>query len=76
MAEIFSITQGHHYWNEAISLAAKCSWKAGSYLAEKMKNNEFAEWERVFVACDNGRLIGFCTLTEKDELPPKYKFTP
>lgn len=76
MIEIYSMTQGHKYWNGTISLAEKCSWKAGSYLAEKMKNNEFAEWERVFAACVDEKVVGFCTLSEKDELPPKYEFTP
>lgn len=76
MIEIYSMAQGHKYWNETISLAAKCSWKAGSYLTEKMKNNEFAEWERVFVASVDGKVVGFCTLVEKDELPAKYEFTP
>ncbi len=76
MVEIYSMTQGHYYWNETLTLAAKCSWKAGPYLAEKMKNNEFAEWERVFAACVDGKVEGFCTLTEKDELPSKYEFTP
>ena len=41
-----------------------------------MKNNEFAEWERVFAACVDEKVVGFCTLSEKDELPPKYEFTP
>ncbi len=76
MIEIYSMTQGHKHWNETISLAAKCSWKAGSYLAEKMKNNEFAEWERVFAASVDGKVVGFCTLAEKDELPAKYEFAP
>ena len=38
MVEIYSMTQGHCYWNETLSLAANCSWKAGSYLAERMMN--------------------------------------
>ncbi len=76
MTEIYSMTQGHYYWNETLSLAAKCSWKAGLYLAELMKNNEFSEWERVFAACVNKKVAGFCTLTAKDELSSKYEFTP
>ena len=40
MVEIYSMTQGHCYWNETLSLAANCSWKAGPYLAEKMKKSE------------------------------------
>ena len=27
-------------------------------------------------ACVNGKVVGFCTLTEKDELPKEYQFTP
>ncbi len=76
MIEIFPMSQGHRYWNETFSLAANCSWKAGSYLAEKMINNEFSEWEKVFAACVDEKVVGFCTLTEKDELSPKYEFKP
>lgn len=76
MIEIHSLTQGHKYWDEVILLAEKCSWKAGTLLAGKMKNNDFAEWERVFAARVDKRVVGFCTLTEKDELPQKYGFTP
>ena len=76
MIEIHTITHEHNRWNETISFAEKCSWKAGSYLAELMKQNKFLSWERVFVACEDGEIAGFCTLTEKDELPAEYDFTP
>lgn len=76
MTELHWMTQGHLYWNETISLAENCSWKAGDILAEKMKHNEFSKWERVCAACVNGKVAGFCTFTEKDELPEKYPFTP
>ena len=76
MIEIYPMTQDHKYWNETVSLATRCSWKAGPYLAKKMENNEFAEWERVFAACVDGNVVGFCTLAEKDELPPEHEFTP
>lgn len=76
MTEIYSMTQGHRFWNETVSLAEKCSWRAGPKLAEMMKNNDFAQWERVFAACVDGKAAGFCTLAEKDELPSKYEYTP
>ncbi len=76
MTEIYCMTQKHKYWNETICLAEKCPWKAGPYLALKMKNNDFNTWERVFVAYVNGKVAGFCTFAEKDELPEEYKFTP
>ncbi len=76
MTEICSMTQGHKYWNETMSLATKCSWKAGLFLAQKMKDNDFLIWERVFAACVNGKVVGFCTIAERDELPEEYEFTP
>lgn len=76
MIEIYLMTAQHIYWKETISLAQKCSWKAGPFLAEKMKENEFKEWERVCAVCVNGKVAGFSTFTEKDELPKQYDFTP
>lgn len=57
-------------------MANRCSWKAGPLLAEKMKKNDFKEWERVCAACVGGKVAGFCIVAEKDELPEKYPFTP
>ena len=76
MSEIHLMTQGHPHWNETIALAENCSWRAGPFLARKMKENDFLDWERVCAACANGRVVGFCTFAEKDELPEEYEFTP
>lgn len=76
MTEIHLITSEHPLWEETISLAEQCSWRAGPFLAEKMRNPGFNEWERVCTACVNGKAAGFCTLTERDELPETYPFTP
>ena len=62
--------------NAVISYAENCSWRAGKELARLMRRNEFKDWEKVFAVCENGRIAGFCTLTEKDELSPEYPFTP
>ena len=76
MTEIYVMSQGHEFWGKTMSAAESCSWRAGPYLAQKMAGNDFKEWERVFCAVENGEVVGFCTLTEKDELPEKYDFTP
>ena len=76
MTEIYAMSQGHKYWEETLLLASECSWNAGAYLSQKMAKNEFNEWERVFCAVENGKVVGFCTLAEKDELPITYSFTP
>ena len=41
-----------------------------------MDDNSFLEWERVFIAMDGKKIVGFCNLTAKDELPEGYEFTP
>ena len=76
MLEVFSMTPGHKYWEETILFAEACSWKAGKFLADLMKQHKFNTWERVFIAYEEGNIAGFCTLAEKDELPQTYDFTP
>ena len=76
MIEIYAMSQEHQYWKDTLSFAAKCSWKAGHFLSQKKANNEFNERERVFCAVENGKVVGFCTLAERDELPLEYDFTP
>ena len=76
MIKVYFMTEGHKYWKETISFAERCSWKAGAFLAKKMQENEFKEWERVCAICVNGRVAGFSTFTERDELSEQYDFTP
>ena len=74
--EITIITNGHPLWDQTISFAETCSWKAGPYLAKKMRNNEFAEVERVIVATENDSPVGYCTFSLKDELPEDSEYSP
>ena len=76
MIETFRMTKGHKFWDVTINFAENCSWKAGPFLAKEMRADNFKDWERVIVACVDGKVAGFCTFTEKDELPDKYDFTP
>lgn len=76
MVEIYLMKKEHEYWNEIISFAERCSWKAGPFLAKKMQANEFNEWEKVCAICENGKVVGFSTFTERDELSEQYGFTP
>ena len=74
--EIYLMQQGHPFWDKTIELAENCSWKAGHYLAKRMKENAFLSWERVVAICDGEIVVGFCTLTEKDELPDRFDYKP
>ena len=74
--KIYEITHGHRLWQETIKFAENCSWRAGKSLAALMKENKFLGWERVFIACVEQKVVGYCTLAEKDELPEQYDFSP
>lgn len=76
MIHIARMAPDHRLWNETLLLAANCSWKAGPVLAERMRSRAFHGWEQVFAACVGGRVAGFCTLAEKDELPQDNALTP
>ena len=56
-------------WGELVDLARSCNWEAWPVLAKKMKENRFLDWERIFVATDDERIIWFCTFTQKDWIP-------
>ena len=66
----------HPLWNKTISFAENCSWRAGAVLAKRMRENDFAENERVLIALENDDIAGFCSFANKDELPQEYDFTP
>ena len=74
--EINVISYGHPLWDETISFAENCSWKAGTYLAKRMRNNEFADIERVIVTTENDKPVAYCTFSLKDELPETSEYTP
>lgn len=76
MINIEAMTFGHKLWDKTIEFAEKCSWGAGPCLAKKMKENDFESNERVFIALCDDDIAGFCTLTNKDELPTEYDFEP
>ena len=48
------------WWAKVAMYAKNCSWQpTGQYLSNRMKNNEFSNWERVFVALENGDMQVF-----------------
>ena len=76
MEEIVVMSYGHKHWNETMEFAKNCSWRAGAYLAQKMKENDFESNERVIAAYIDSSIAGFCTFANKDEISEEYGFTP
>ena len=53
--------------------AENCSWgDTGKYLSNRMKNNGFSDWERIFVVLDNNNIAGFCALSKKSSVVNEY----
>ncbi len=58
------------YWIKKI---AESDWNAGKYLAELLETDKLkqlcGEFSDVLMLTDDYKLISFCTLAEKDEIP-------
>lgn len=75
--QIYELTnQDKELWNKVSEYTANCSWQTtGQYLSDKMKQNDFLEWERVFAALRQDAVIGFCAFT-KDSTVLGEKYSP
>ena len=74
--EIQLIQNEHPLWEKTACFAESCAWRTGAFLAERMRENRFQPWERVIIALDGEQIAGFCTITERDELPDDAPFSP
>ena len=66
---IKKLNQNEKLWEELIDYANNCDWEAWPILAQKMEENNFLDWEKVFIAIDDEKIVWFCTFTEKDWIP-------
>ena len=76
MEKIIVMAPGHELWDGTIAFAARCPWKVGTFLAEKMRANDFESNERVLAALHDDEVAAFCTFTNQDEMPKEYGFGP
>lgn len=70
------MSYGHKLWDKVIEFADKSSWSAGSFLAKKMRINDFASNERVIVALVDDEIVSYSIFVNQDDLPLEYGFTP
>jgi GNAT superfamily N-acetyltransferase len=68
--------QGDPLWEQVIVFASQCPWMGGPSLAKRMRNNGFADWERVCAAVMDDRVVGFSLFCEKGGMPAEYDYTP
>jgi Predicted acetyltransferase len=72
--KIKALVYGDALWQSVAEYASECSWQTtGEFLSERMKSNGFSDWERVFVALENGNIAGFCDLSKtSNEFVDRY----
>ena len=66
---VVRVAYGSGLWQELTNFCENCSWIAGKHLAMMLRENRFHDWESVFAAMEDSRIIGFCTLLQEDYYP-------
>lgn len=72
---IVSLTPGDDTWQQLITYARDCSWRAGAALAKRMQCGDFSDWECVFAAMHGLNICGYCTVSKADCIPD-VPYTP
>ncbi len=73
--DYLNLTNRHSDWLKVANEISQFDWKAAKYTAEKMKNEEFTDWESVIIAKESDKVVGFCTLVKKDIIDTN-EYTP
>ena len=66
---IHTISKTDSLWFPIADFAQTCSWDACKRLATFMREGKFNEWERIFIADDNGVFMGFCAIIKSQGFP-------
>lgn len=72
---ISRIEKSGEKWDALINYSKTCPWIAGKHLAGLMEKNSFTEWESVFAAEVENKIIGFCTFMKTDYYP-ENRYSP
>lgn len=72
---ISRIEKSNKRWDELINYSKNCSWIVGKHLASLMEKNAFIEWESVFAAVLEDKIVGFCTFMKTDYYP-ENRYSP
>jgi len=62
-------------WAKLIDFVKNSSWRESPIIAKNWEENNYLDWERIFVAIENNNIVGHCSLNEKDSVP-NVEYTP
>ena len=70
---IHIIDETDSHWIPVSEYADTCSWDACARMAAFMRDGKFNDWERIVVAEEGGKYMGFCALVKPQGFPgPEY----
>lgn len=69
------IEKTNSLWLPVAEYADTCSWDACARMAAFMREGKFNDWERIFIAEENGDFMGFCALIKPQGFPG-LEYTP
>ena len=72
--KIEKLQSNSNLWNQTIAYANNCSWNVGRHLAKLLEQDDFQDFEGVFIALSGNNIIGFCTFRETDYYPENRYF--
>jgi len=73
--EIKQILYKDKNWDKLIEFVKKSSWRESPIIAKNWEENNYLDWERIFMAVENNSIVGHCSLNEKDSVPD-VEYTP
>jgi N-acetylglutamate synthase-like GNAT family acetyltransferase len=73
--EIKQVLYKDEYWDKLIDFVRKSSWRESPIIVNNWEENNYLDWERIFVAIENNNIVGHCSLNEKDSIS-NIEYTP
>jgi len=73
--EIRQVFYNDEYWDKLIDFVKNSSWRESPIIAKNWEENNFLDWERIFVAIEDNNIVGHCSLNERDSIPDA-EYTP
>ena len=73
--QIVKVEKGSCLWEALAEYAERSPWAAGEHLADMMRRECFSDWESVFAALGDDRIVGYCTFLKEDYYP-ENRYSP
>src|SRR5215469_3572301 len=72
--EIKQVIYKDENWDKLIDFVKNSSWRESPIISQNWEENNYLEWERIFVAIEDNNIVGHCSLNNKDSIPDiEYK---